>query len=901
MALSPRPLADTLDGVVERAAALSPYLRAVIARHGGDVDWTSVGALESQVALEAAKLNPGHRRPLDLDALAPLLRQAKQRVHLILALLDLSCAWDHAKVTHALTVFADACVGAGLNSALAARGLSGDGLVVLAFGKMGAFELNYSSDIDVTVFFDPEQFEGGPKGPQDGAVRVVQDLCGLLERQTEDGYVFRTDLRLRPDPSATPIAVSTARAQRYYESVGQNWERMAWIKARFCAGDAAASAHFMKNMTPFVWRRHMDYWAIDDVHAIKRMINAKVGDPDMDTVDCDVKLGAGGIREIEFFVQTQQVIHGGRRPALRVPATLDALSALSRAGCIDSGEAGELARAYGGLRALEHRIQMLDDNHTHSVPSDPDARHRLALLMGLDGADKLRQELLDTRRSVHRLYSGLFEQDADHAAGPVPGNLVFTGVDKDPGTVRTLGQMGFTAPSRVISAIQRWHRGQVPATRSAQGRALLTKMTPRLLLALSSTGDGDTAFENFERFFDGLRAGVQLLSMLDAEENILEDLVSTLAAAPKLAAVLSREPSLLESLIAGQLHTDFEATTDASFEARMGEARRFHRDQSFLIGHALLNGVLSPAEAAAAFTGLANTMVCAMAEAASAETERKFGAAPGVWCLLGLGSFGGRELTAVSDLDLILVYEPNDEAAAGPWFTRLTQRLITALSAPTEEGALYEVDMRLRPSGRAGPVAVRYSAFEAYHFGPAWTWEHMALTRMAPVAGDHELGLRCREAACRAIDQRKARPTLAGEIDDMRARLRQERRPWGGWDTKRSEGGLVDIEFLVQKRLLQLGGRNAITPHTHDALGRLGEAGAAASDTIECLQSAWRFQSAARQLLQLALDAPVRSDAWPDLLKARLCAALGAPTFEDLCRARDEHYEAVVAARQVFT
>ncbi|MEO0816931.1 MAG: bifunctional [glutamine synthetase] adenylyltransferase/[glutamine synthetase]-adenylyl-L-tyrosine phosphorylase [Pseudomonadota bacterium] len=894
--LTPRPIGDTLSDVARVAAEQAPYLARLLRMHESDLLFSSEAALAQQCEEEISAIGALGETPLEYADLEPLLRRAKQRVHLMLAMLDLACAWSQERVTDALTRFADAALEASLTSALAVHRASPSGFFVFAFGKMGAYELNYSSDVDLAVFFDPETFIAESRGAQEAAIRVVRDVCRLMETQTEDGYVFRTDLRLRPDPSATPAAVSVQRAANYYEEVGQNWERMAWIKARPCAGDFEAAKALQDELRPFVWRRHLDYWTIEDVHAIKRMINAKVGDVDLGAVDCDVKLGPGGIREIEFFAQTQQIILGGRDPALRQRGTLDALAALAQAGCIPADECTLMTEAYGGLRAVEHRIQMLNDAQTHTVPADPSQRERVARLMGMPSLAVFDDALTQTRRQVQATYSALFAEDTDAAHPTRAGNLVFTGVDDDPGTVATLHVMGFSDPTRVISTFRRWHKGFVPATRTARGQALLTALTPRLLEAMSATGDASTAFTNFERFFEGLNAGVQLLSMLDKEVDLLNDLVSSLAIAPRIGRILSQRPSLLESLITREAEARLELAEGASFEEAMDAARRFHRDQLFLTGHALLNGRLPAGQAAASWNKLAREMVVAMSGAAAAETERKFGPVPGRWAVMAMGSFGAGELTAGSDLDMFVIYDPDNSGMATNWFTRFTQRLTTALSAPTGEGVLYEVDMRLRPSGRAGPVAVRLSAFEKYHATDAWTWERMALTRMAPVAGDMDLARRTLDLALASIDAHRRDPELSNDIRDMRARLRAEKRPVGDWDIKSMEGGLVDIEFFVQKHLLIAGGRGAITPNTFDALQKLHEAGTITQTQCSSLQESWTLLSALRQLLKLCLDATPRTNTFSAGLKDRLCGAGGVDDFDALEAALADTYARVLRA-----
>ena len=535
-----QPIADTPEEALRLAGKSSPYLQRLSEQFS---------SADFEVALSGMREAAGAS---DIETAMPELRRAKRLAHLALAGLDLSGQRSVMEITRDLSDLADAAIQSAMRLALNARGLAADGLFCIALGKMGAFELNYSSDIDFVILYDPALFDGGGRGPADAAMRVARDMVRILDQRTADGYVFRTDLRLRPDPASTPLAVSTDMAQLYYESVGQNWERMVWIKARICAGDRQAGARFLEAMQPFVWRRHMDYWAIGDIHAIKRMVNAKVGAGGVEDFSPDLKLGPGGIREIEFFAQTQQLILGGRRPALRKMATLDALRALADEKIIDEDQANSLSEAYLSLRAAEHRVQMVGDQQTHALPQDQAARASIAAMCGYDDLSVFDRDMLATRRVVHQAYSDLFAQEDHSHAHEGMGNLVFTGVDDDPGTVETLTSLGFSNPPAAIETIRNWHRGGVPATRTERGRGLLTTLLPPLLQAMSRTGEADTAFLWFSRFFAGLSSGVQTISMLNSAPDLLEDVVATLALAPRLAKVLSRRPDLLESLVGGE-------------------------------------------------------------------------------------------------------------------------------------------------------------------------------------------------------------------------------------------------------------------------------------------------------------------------------------------------------------
>ena len=863
-----RPIQKTPEAALAAIADHAPYLRRLAERGAG---------LDFDAALLSATRLP---RDMPVAEVMAALRRAKASAHLSLAAADLSGTMDVMEVTRHLTEFAGGSLETALQSALAARGLNSDGLFVVALGKMGAFELNYSSDIDVCAFYERSRFDGGERDPGDAAQRVIREMVRIMEETTAEGYVFRTDLRLRPDPGSTPVAVSTEMADLYYESQGQNWERMVWIKGRPTAGDIAAAERFQARLEPYVWRRNLDYWAIGDIQAIKRMINTKVGDDGFASVSPDVKLSPGGIREIEFFVQTQQLILGGREPALRDNSTLGAMEELRSRGIVSDRTAADLTTAYRALRNVEHRVQMRQDEQTHTVPSDPAERESVAYLCGYGNLADFDRDLLETRRIVQGAYDALFAQEDRAAESHGLGNLVFTGVDDDPGTVKTLSDLGFSDPSSAIDTIRNWHRGRVPATRTGRGREILTSILPGMLRAMGATGEPDEAFRWFSRFFEGLSSGVQTLSMLLAKPDLLDDLVSTLALAPRLAQILARRPDLLEALVSNVIPRAPELSPEVSFDAAMDGWRRYHREQSFLIGHRLLHGLLPTDQAAEAWTSLADETIRQMSGAAEAETMRRNGNSPGRWAVFAMGKLGGGELTAGSDLDIILIYDSQADDAQ-TWFTRLTQRLITALTAPTAEGALYEVDMRLRPSGRAGPVAVSLPAFRHYQNEEAWTWEHMALTRLRFVSGDPALGGEVLAIAADAICVRarsERRKAIPGDVSGMRETLYREKPDKGLWDLKTSEGGLIDIEFMAQQEMLLRARPDLIRPATALALSGLADA-----DETEAPEEAedWYFLRAALHLLsslqqiqRLALgDTNPEEFVIPEGLKNRFCRA----------------------------
>ncbi len=870
--LNIRALAATPDAALKAAEPHAPYLRRLRER----------GVVAGHAAALKAVSNLAPDTPIE-DAMT-VLRAAKLGLHLSLAGEDLSGQLDVMEITKLLTGFAGASLETALKVALQSRSLKGDGLFAIALGKMGAEELNYSSDIDIAAFYERSRFDSGDKDPGETAQRVFRDVIRLMDEVTADGYVFRTDLRLRPDPSSTPLVVSTEMAELYYESVGQNWERMVWIKGRPGAGDRAAAERFLASMEPYVWRRHLDYWALGDIQAIKRMINTKVGADEFEALSPDVKLSPGGIREIEFFVQTQQLILGGRDPALRNNTTLGAMAALQATGVVTAAMAAMLTPAYKALRNVEHRIQMRNDEQTHTVPADPAERESLAYLCGYTGLADFDRDLLETRRQVQAAYDGLFAQEERAAEASEIGNLVFTGVDDDPGTVKTLTGLGFTDPSAAIDTIRNWHRGRVPATRTVRGRELLTSILPVMLKAMGETGEPDQAFLWFTRFFEGLSSGVQTLAMLLARPDLLSDLVATLALAPRLARILARRPDLLEALLSNAIPKPPDEAHASSFDSALDDWRRYHREQSFLTGHRLLHGLIASSEAAQVWTRLADDTIRFMAKTGERETVRRYGDVPGRWAVFGMGKLGGEEMTAGSDLDLIVIYQ-SDADTAQTWFTRVTQRLITGLTAPTAEGELYEVDMRLRPSGRAGPVAVSLQAFKHYQNEEAWTWEHMALTRMRFVCGDEALGAEVLQIGADALSARARSPRrkqIPADISEMRQTLYREKPGKGLWDLKMAAGGLIDIEFMTQKEMLLRARPDLVRANTALALSGLADADGEDGEDWCFLRAALNLLSSMQQLQRLALGSGPGETEMPEGLKDRLCRAAGETEFSAL-------------------
>ncbi len=912
----------------------SPYLTQSSLREPGFL----VRLLEQGHDLTFAEVL--HRLNRELAAELPradlmaALRHEKRRAALIIALADLAGLWPLLQVTAALSRFAEAALRLAVRHLvaeavkagdIAPRDLDASGFIVLALGKLGAHELNYSSDIDLILLFDAERAHYvGRHSAQALFNNLAHELVRMMAERTGEGYVFRTDLRLRPDPGATPPAVALRAALSYYESAGQNWERAALIKAWPVAGDREAGAAFLAELRPFLWRKHLDFAAIQDIHSIKRQINAHRGGARIAVEGHDVKIGRGGIREIEFFAQTQQLIWGGRQPELRHAGTLDALNALVATGHITRGICDALSEAYHFLRKLEHRLQMVDDAQTHRVPSDPAGLYRVALLMGFASAAEFAQALTSQLATVENIYMRLFEE-APSLSGP--GNLVFTGTDDDPETLKTLAKLGFADPSTVSEIIRAWHHGRYRATRSQRARELLTELVPSLLAAFGASPNPDTAFLRFDSFLARLPAGVGIFSLFYNNPRVLNLIAEIMGAGTRLADAIARRPILLDAVLSESFFETppLRATLANELNAALGQAshyeemldlaRRWIGDRKFKIGVQLLRHWLNGEKAGAAFADVAETAIDCLLPLVAAEFERSHGKVPGgELVVLGLGKLGSREMTVTSDLDLILVYDAPEtvEASDGPrplsipaYYARLSQRFINALTAQTSEGGLYDVDMRLRPSGTSGPIASSFPAFRRYHQESAWTWEQMALTRARVIAGPARLGGAVRAEIQWILTRKRNAKVVVVEVDDMRRRIADEHRNLDLWDVKHRSGGMLDIEFIAQYLQLREAAQHSevLDVNTTGALQALARVGALAPEAAADLIPALALWRNVQSLLKLTAEEPFDEEKASPALKAILAAGAGSVDFAALKEDMEAvalkalaHYDAIIVS-----
>jgi [glutamine synthetase] adenylyltransferase / [glutamine synthetase]-adenylyl-L-tyrosine phosphorylase len=874
-----RQFAEAADGQALLAAvfANSPFLGATLTRELPFFLDMIAGGFDATFFTLMQRVGDETQNDASIPVLMSALRTAKRQVSLLIGLADLCSAWPLERVTGGLSDFAEAALRRAVRFLLREAAKAGrivvpdlddpergSGLIALAMGKLGARELNYSSDIDLIIFYD-DAVAQIPDGEMSRFfVRLSKDLVRIMEERTADGYVFRTDLRLRPDPAATPLAVSASAAETYYGSLGQNWERAAMIKARQVAGDRQAGAALLDMLGHFVWRRNLDFAAIQDIHSIKRQIGAHKGHREKTVNGHNIKIGRGGIREIEFFVQTQQLIFGGRDRSLRVCGTQAALSALAAAGRADASVTQNLAEAYRFLRRIEHRVQMVDDRQTHALPADDAGVAAIAAFAGYDSDAAFRHALMSVLSTVSDHYARLFEETPNLSG---PGNLVFTGADDDPATMESLRALGYDNPSMIAAQVRAWHYGRYRATRSARARELLTELIPALLAAFGRTAQPDQAFLHFDEFLGRLPAGVQLFSLFVAHPSLLELVADVMGTAPRLAQGLARRPAILDAVLMkgfwgaipsrAALADDFASQVPGGsyFEEWLDQARRWTHEQRFRAGVRMLRYVDDADSLGPYLSDVADIALEGLQHVVETEFAKRHGRLPGgCFALIAMGRLGARSLLLESDLDLIMVYEADATASLsdGPkplsvndYFIKLNQRLIAALTASAADGPLYEVDMRLRPSGNAGPLAVSFAAFSRYQRERAWTWEHMALTRARVVTGPPALRQRLAADIQAILTAPRDPDRLLADVLSMRERIERQRRTETIWQTKHVRGGMIDIQFLTQYLCLLHAARypDLLRPNTVEALTALAERGLLdpnAAHALIAAQRAWR-------------------------------------------------------------
>ena len=882
--------APEVEALIEGAAGSSPYLKDLVERES---EWLEEALADPEAAGSDVLEGLTDVAP---DELNRALRQAKARIALLTGLMDLGGVWPLETVTGALTDLADtACrlaLRAEIAKAIRAGKLPGQGeealddaggMVVMAMGKMGARELNYSSDIDLICLFDESRYgRDDYLDARAALIKATRAFTTRLSDRTADGYVFRTDLRLRPDPSVTPVCVAMEAAEQYYESLGRTWERAAYIKARPAAGDTEAGERFITALRPFIWRRHLDFAAIQDAHDMRLRIRETkgTGGP-LSVPGHDLKLGRGGIREIEFFTQTRQLIAGGRDDSLRVRGTVEGLAALADSGWVTPETAEKLTAHYRAHREIEHRIQMVHDSQTHTLPAGQEEFARVACLAGLD-PEELKSGLARRLAEVHELTEGFF-------APGMPAAPRDPEVDFDTGICR------------------RWP--SYPALRSQRAREIFERLRPELLRRLARAAKPEEALLALDGFLSKLPAGVQLFALFEANPQLIDLLIDIVGVSPALAGHLSRNAGVFDAVIGGDFFADWpgaEALTadlndhlapEADYESRLDAARRWAKEWHFRIGVHHLRGLVDAATAGQQYADLADAVVTALLPVVTSNFAKRHGPPPGRGAaVLGMGSLGSQRLTASSDLDLIVIYDPDGvENSEGPrplaartYYARLTQALITALSAPTAEGRLYEVDMRLRPSGNQGPVATSWSSFREYQTTDAWIWEHLALTRARVVASGSDGLARDIETFRQSLLGRTAGASEVLEaVADMRTRIAEAKAPGGVLDAKIGAGRLQDIELLAQAGALIAG---EPVRGVEGGIAAAVDSGWLGGKEARSLTQAARLMWSVIAAMRLLSATPIEVESLGEGAGEFLCRATGMASIEDLQIALESAY-----------
>ncbi len=833
MDATPSPiLADALG----RVAGHSPFLRGLVGRGGAVAEALQRGAVDEALAQSA--------RAGDGEEPAAALRRERSAFALALGVGDLAGALSLEQVMRGLSDLADRSIARALATAFVERGAASDapGFAVFALGKLGGHELNYSSDVDLLYLYDPETLPRATprEEPPQAALRIGQRLTELLQKRDQHGYAFRVDLRLRPSPEVTPIALPVEAAISYYESAALPWERAAFIRARQVAGDPALGRTFLDAIHPFVWRRSLDFGAIEEIQSLTRRIRDHYAQGQALGPGYDVKRGRGGIREVEFFVQIHQLIHGGRDAGLRSASTLEALAALASAGRVAGDDAQALAAAYRVLRTVEHRLQMVDDRQTHVLPLDRGALDNVARLHGLADGPALIALLGPHVARVAALYDTLGASEERR----LPDNAAALEAQ--------LTATGFPDPADARIRIEAWRSGKARSLRAAPAREAFEAMLPVLIDALAEAPDPARAMNRFEDLVERLPSGMNLYRLLAARPGLTQHLATILSHAPALAEQLGRRPELFDGLIdasafepvppveALAAHFARADRRDEDYQLLLDRVRRRVNEARFALGAQIVLGRADPLEAAAGYARVAEAAIRVLAGAAVAEFEKAHGRVPGAQLvILGLGRLGGGALTHASDLDLIYLFSGDHESeSVGPrplratdYFNRLAPRVSSALSVATAAGPLYEVDTRLRPSGTDGLLAISIATFADYQREKAWTFEHMAMTRARPVYGPPAAQADLAAILRNVLGMARDPARVAADAARMRGEIARHKPPKGAFDIKLGEGGLVDLEFAVQT--LQLSHGEGLTPDFIAAIEGLARADLVPTETVD--------------------------------------------------------------------
>lgn len=805
------------SGFAETIATHSSYLRRIAAKYPdffAQLQQTDINHILLDLLQESTNFDTYNSKK---NELMDFLRAQKAKLSLLVAAADIQELWSLQQITTALSDFADIACQKSLEflltqgfaeKNLSSANQSDSGIVLLAVGKLGSRELNYSSDIDLIFFYDNEKNSYcGRSSAKQFFIKLCNDFVGIMQERTGEGYVFRVDLRLRPDPYSTPVAVSTQAAKNYYENVGQNWERAAMIKARFVAGDELTGEDYIKFLQGYVWRKYLDFAALNDIHSIKRQIDSSKNFRADNLLGYNIKLGKGGIREIEFYVQVQQLIWGGREANLRHAATCATLTQLEALGRISAIAAKELTEIYEFYRKVEHRLQMVADEHTHSLPEKTEDFAKFALFLGESSVQKFEQKLKKSLTKVQAYYAELFTNSPSLSAG---GNLMFTGVSSDPETLMTLGKLGFKEAEKICEIIRGWHHGRRRATRFKKVRELLTELIPNILKYFSQTGDPDVALIKFDAFLSDLPSGVQLFSLFTEKPELIELFADIMGDSPWLAENFSRSPALVNRLLTSDFRSQFPefvqlqrelskalSTVDDA-ESQCKILRRWKHDMEFQVGVRLLKKLISHKQASLALSNIAELVIVNILQILAAEIGLSSSEIANKVSIIAMGKLGTRELTFGSDVDLVFVHNDNVNSAELQPLTKLAQKFLQTVTNLSADGMLYKADTRLRPQGEQGALLPSLLAFEKYYHNSAWNWEFLALTKARVLNFGGNFSSAVANKLATILNQQREPEKLEQDILVMRQKIAASHPDSDPWRLKYARGGIFELEFIIQ-------------------------------------------------------------------------------------------------------
>ena len=817
----------------------------------------------------------------DDAAMMAAIRHLRQRSGLATALADLANKADVGTQMNWLSTAADAAIAATVRYLFrqaAARGLvlpdctgqRGCGWTILALGKLGSSELNYSSDVDLIILHDPDNNAlTNPETSQTFFVDLTRHLVSLLSSATRDGIGWRVDLRLRPDPGATAVSIQREAAIGYYESIARTWERAAFIRARPVAGDIEMGSAFLADLQPFIWRRTLDFTVLDDMAT---MLSRPVASPGW--TGFNLKTGRGGIRNIEFFTHVLQLVGGGRSANLRQRSTLDALASLAAEDWISTTQQTTLSAHYHHLRRVEHRLQMMADAQTHALPRSLEDIANFAAFLGHADVQTFLHALQQTLDEVclHSAHH-LFADDA--AAGDTAPPL------EDEDQMRDwLTAKGFSRPDDISSTLSGWMAGRIATTRSERTRTLLTRMMPDILDQLAMANAPDDCFAAFAGFVEGLPASVQIFSLLDHNRQLGRLLGDILILSPRLATQLRRYPMMFDQVIASNFFSPlddadaFEATirsaiNDMPVELALDVITRLTRERRFRAEVQALSGVADNVALRLALSDTADAAIRVITSLATADMQRRHGQITGSFAVLGLGRLGVRKMTSTSDIDLVMIWDGSSDArsdgtrslAAGAYFTRLAQTLVNWLGGATGEGSLYKVDVRLRPDGEKGALAQSCQRLQTYYNDEAWVWEKMALAKARCLTPHTEAGKTAMQIMVTIMAAPPDAAAITTALNQMLTRFRDNYTDAPAWQLRQKPGGIRELDLLVQGLRLQ---HADLFSHTADPpeaiLDTLHAAARMPDELAHALKDAAQLFEALHQALRLIRGTSSDSD-----------------------------------------